>query len=1175
MRALEKETLSRALDSLKNTQNGILEKGLVSLSSEARVLIVGLGGMGLKTLTKLKRELVKRVGDINEKQVAFLSIDTSSNDIEKAIAANELERHETCHLQGETYTRFGRLRANDERLPLAIRDIVDEREGFNATVDGTGAGQNRLSGRLTIMDPANRNNLSNHVIEKIRKFESFISKELNIYVVAGIGGGTGSGLCVDVPYLLRDVARIAGLPENKVKIFGHIYLPNAYGMSANSAGNNRNGYAALKEIDYYMNIGELGEEYRAITPTGPIVSKKNIFNTCTLIGGKSYLPMLFENATEAAVNTCVYSLINKVTEVMETQARNGQQLSLDTFSEKSDTVNVPTHLNLIIGDPYNTANFKGGNASYKYSCVGAASVTFPAEAIADQYIGGVFAKVWSHWESNLNGVTAKDIDDFEKNLASPEYLVRKAVQNFESEFELEVEKHVFKRNTLGEFEDNIPTINDSVIKKFSVDIERTLDLIREKAKKVFTDPDKGPLVLAKILDDVALNGYLKRVESYASTCESLKSSLLDDENRYSTNVAMNRDGLFGAFGKINKKNFSSYCESLKECHKAKLKHDLFEKLATSYYKKNTDVTGAYRRIEKMLREDFVSYIETLEYIHDILAENAKSSVSDLTVGTKDVNSILRIGDPSLEKLKDTLSSSIRRKIDNFDTIKMYEFIGNLTGDMLNENHREEWAIVEGDNKPKCAKTFRRFIKTYQDDDFQDVINSTFASYMDEAYSLSTTAEKTAVARTIFEYLDGKSAPMFNTWTGSELNGLSGLRYRLMMLPSNMGPWEPIFANVFPSDPDNMDNMFFSTDQNTIYRYTIYSRLPLWLHADITDYEKDYNDHYVDKGLHINESSKMNYRKFPSLFDKQQWWRYEQVKNTAYIDTNEQKHRDEIQRVFDKALRLGVLQKYDTEYDIQVIGDVDIKPTTEQLDKFILKYMSEPSNLREDGTCKTGRTLLAAMQTKFGAKKIMINGYQIGTQPYLANNDEEAFLLLRRQMSRIEILEKETKYFGEVCNYIEKWNEKIRREKDIYNFAKYICYGFVFDGDKGKWFYTYKGKDNLLAYAMQIRVDAARKYLVNYMEKAAFENLTNEDSYSDILTYFAEREQEIIEQIGEDTYDFSKLKANYETLLTKATAITKEIEGKKRERTSTEKDEEIYDFYSIVKTSLVESFADFI
>ena len=1169
MNVLQQETLSRALDSLKNTQNGILEKGLVSLSSEARVLVVGLGGMGLKTLTKLKRELIKRVGDINEQQVAFLSIDTALTDLDKAVAADELELHETCHLDGSTYTRMGRLTANNDKLPLAIRDIVDERDGFNATVDGAGAGQNRLSGRLTIMDPANRQKLSNAVLEKIKKFQSFISKELNIYVVAGVGGGTGSGLCVDVPYLLRDVAQIAGLPENKVKVFGHIYLPNAYGMSANSVGNNRNGYAALKEIDYYMNISELGEEYKAITPTGPLVSKKNIFNTCTLIGGKSYLPMLFDNATDAAVNTCVYSLINKVTQVMETQAKNGEQLSLDTFSEQADTINVPSHLNLIIGNPYNEAHFTSGNASYKYSCVGAASVTFPAEAIADQYVGGIFEKVWTHWTNNVNSVTKKTIDDFEKDIAHPEFLVKKAVQNFKNKFDEQMNGYAFTKRTIGQFESLIPSVMQSVIKTFSVDVASTLDLLRAKAKKVFTDPDQGPLVLNKIFDDVVLEGYLKRVEHYSSECAALQAALTDEISADSMKTQTSLDNASRGFGFEGKKDI--YCENLKNLYVLKLKQNLFEELSKNYYKRNTDLTSAYRLIEKTLRDDFVSYIDVLEYIHGILNANANSSASSLTVQTKDPNSILQIGDPSLEKLKDTLHGSIRKKIDNFDSVKMYQFIGDLTSDMLNENRREEWAVHEGDTKSKCAKTFRRFIKSYPDEDFLDVMNSTFASYMDEAYSLSTSAEKTAVAKAIFDYLDGKSAPMFNTWQGNELDGLGGLRYRLMMLPSNIGQWEPIFANVFPSQ--EKDNMFFSTDQNTIYRYTIYSRIPMWLHADLYEYEKDYNDNYTNKGLHINESSKINYRRFPSLFVKEQWWRYDQVKHTEYIDTNEQKHRDDIRRVFDKALKLGVIQKSGDEYDIEVIGDIHNKPTTEQLDKFVMKYMENPDNLRDDGTCKAGRNLLTALQEKFGGKKVMINQYQIGVQTYSASNDDEAFLLLRRQMSRIEILENEVKYFGDVCNYIEKWNEKIRRDINVANFAKYICYGFISDDGKGKWFYTYKGKNNLLAFATKIRVDAKRNYLVNYMEKAAFENLMKEDDCDDILTYFAEREQDIVEEIGNETYDMTALKAAYEKLLQKAIEITEEVESKRRHRTATDRDEEIYDFYSIVKTSLVDSFSD--
>ena len=1018
MRALDRETLSKALDSLKNTEIGILEKDIMHLPSEVNVLVVGLGGMGIKTLVRLKHDLIKRVGNINEKQVAFLSIDTDMMDINRVVEANELERHETFPLQASPFSFRQILRADDPILPLSIRDIVDEREGFRSTVDGYSAGQNRLSGRITIMDPNNRERLEQAVLEKLTKFQSFILRDFHIYVVAGIGGGTGSGLCIDVPYLLRDVATSkAGIPESKVKVFGHIYLPNAYGMNYASAVNNRNGYAALKEIDYYMNINELGETYRAVLQNGEIVSGHNIFNSCTLIGGKSYnKSMFFEDPKEAAIKTCVHSLINKFTLTTETQARDGHPLSLGVFSEMADEINIPVHLNFIINDPYNAAHFTSGNASYKYSCIGAGAVTFPAEAIADQYIGSIFDKVWARWESNANNVTAKDIDDFEKDLAAPEDLIKKAVQQFENQFDEEMATFHFNRGTIFNFEHLVPCIMDRVIKTFYVDIERTLDLIREKAKKVFTDPDKGPLMLAKILyDNDTTDGYLKRVESYASVCETLINSLYDEASYCGQRVNFSRDNLSRVFG--FRRNLDLYCENLKHLYVIKLKQCLFEKLAKDYYKRNTDVTGAYRRIEKMLREDFVSYIETLEYIHDILAENSKSGASALKAKTSDSDSILCISDPSLEKLKETLTDSIRKKIDDFDSAKMAEFIGNLTGDMLDENHCEDWVIREEDTISKCAKTFRRFIKTYQDEDFQSVMNSTFATYMDEAYSLSTVDEKTAAVKAIVDHLDKTSAPMFNTWKGTELDDLGSLRYSIMLLPSAMGQWASIFANVFP--PAMMHNAFYNTDQNTIYRYTVYSRLPLWLHADIADYERDYNEHYMTMGLHINESSKANYRKFPSLFIPEQWWRYEEVRHTEYVDKNELKHRADIRRVFDKALKLGVIQKSGSSYDIQVIGDVDKKPTEEQLDQFIMNYVTYPSNLSEDGMCKAGSHLISKMQEQFGTKKITIQPYQIGFQQYPANNDEEAFLLLRRQMSRVKILEKEIKYFKEVCERMEE------------------------------------------------------------------------------------------------------------------------------------------------------------
>ena len=323
-----KDTELSELDELHSSALGVIQKDSgTAMNPNSRTLVIGLGGMGLTTVHQLKKTLEDRIGKIPDSStdIKFLSIDTSKTDLGQKVESGVLSEKEVFHLYNE---RIGieirrSLRADSRGLvSRSVESILPPiAANFNPTLSGQGANQIRLAGRLSLMEPDIFGALYNRISEAVKGLADFVNRTLEVYIIAGIGGGSGSGLVVDIPYLVRKVLSDLGVRENRTRLFGYVYLPNIYdnGEVANLQNAYRNGYAALKEIDYYMNIDQINETYDAIYPTvGDYSSASPIFNLCTLIGGRIANAIVVDDTKKAAVDCCVANLINQVTSAKAT-----------------------------------------------------------------------------------------------------------------------------------------------------------------------------------------------------------------------------------------------------------------------------------------------------------------------------------------------------------------------------------------------------------------------------------------------------------------------------------------------------------------------------------------------------------------------------------------------------------------------------------------------------------------------------------------------------------------------------------------------------------------------------------------------------------------------------------------------------------------------------------------
>lgn len=247
------------------------EGGLVSeLDRVAMVdeptLIIGLGGTGADALLNTKYVLHRKLkfpeGQSKPGRLAYLAIDTDASDLEKKrVGDTRLSASETCDITEMNLKAF--MNNHSMITKPYLRDWLSN--GIPPLAVAYGAGGIRQYGRFMLLSKADE------VAAKIRSAVSQIwaagkengaafnsvTDSVNVYILAGISGGTGSGTFLDVAYMVREiVTRKMGMHMH-LRLRGVIFMPEVNLCKIKSEEVKRylpvNGYAALKELDFWMN----------------------------------------------------------------------------------------------------------------------------------------------------------------------------------------------------------------------------------------------------------------------------------------------------------------------------------------------------------------------------------------------------------------------------------------------------------------------------------------------------------------------------------------------------------------------------------------------------------------------------------------------------------------------------------------------------------------------------------------------------------------------------------------------------------------------------------------------------------------------------------------------------------------------------------------------------------
>ncbi len=333
------------------------------------LLVIGLGGTGTDALLHIMRKFKDRFilpevnGETLDKpaRTAYLAVDT------------DLGHLNTAGIGDLHFSMSDKLELNMPHMAELIQNPAGLMAWENAWWDtsippfkaGNGAGGFRQIGRLLLFrNAALIVERLRDVIKKLMEVDRHEeSGNLTVVLATGIGGGTGSGIFLDMAYLIRYV--IGKYKKGvDVKLMAYIIMPevNLSHMDrptpALTECLKKNAFAALKEMDFWMNWDQHKYVLEQTYATGISHTWETPpFNDVVLLSEGKEGGTDIKNAYSVVMDILAESLLNFFAAEQNTDTSG-------SFSYRSHGVNVTNESN---------AMNKNYPVNYAYMSVGAAS----------------------------------------------------------------------------------------------------------------------------------------------------------------------------------------------------------------------------------------------------------------------------------------------------------------------------------------------------------------------------------------------------------------------------------------------------------------------------------------------------------------------------------------------------------------------------------------------------------------------------------------------------------------------------------------------------------------------------------------------------------------------------------------------------------------------------------
>ena len=312
------------------------------------LLVVGLGGTGCDVLQTIKKVFAERyILPTDEKgqelpaprKTAYLGIDS---------LGEKPEGFEVSEYVNITVPGLDKVLQDQDHLLTPYERTWVNRKMTRCTFSASGMGTIRQAARLSLsknygkVHQAIRGSLQNIVSETAGDIQGN-SNLLEIVVVTGIGGGTGSGTFLDVCQILRYVAREVA-PGVPLKLTGYVVMPDVSLENVSTASGmarpiKHNAYAALKELDFWMRVREHGTPYSMQYGDGTVIEwTEPPFDHCILMSSSNVSGIPYKDGYMAVQNTIAENLMHYMAKEYAEDEDGKQKIDIYSYKQYEDNL---------------------------------------------------------------------------------------------------------------------------------------------------------------------------------------------------------------------------------------------------------------------------------------------------------------------------------------------------------------------------------------------------------------------------------------------------------------------------------------------------------------------------------------------------------------------------------------------------------------------------------------------------------------------------------------------------------------------------------------------------------------------------------------------------------------------------------------------------------------------
>lgn len=882
---------------------GIVSKKIRVDTIDNPILVIGLGGTGIDALLRLKYQINRRfnlpMDPMTKKRldkpanVDFLAFETNEQDKNKKYKGIGLDPLNELILLSEA--GIGSMLQNRSRLHPSIASWLSPElhiaDGIN------GASGVRQGGRLLLFTKINQ--VVDAIQKKVKELQKGTDRKIYIFILSGLSGGTGSGCFLDIAYITRAILDLeaGGSGIDRSDIMGYLFTPDVNLANPSLSIHTqeyikKNGYAALKELDYWMNIEERGEHFKQDYGTRLSVDCQVApFDLCHLISATDTEGKTIHNAYDYCMNVTAENITNFMA---SEDKQSGEEFAIHDYISNIET-NIKQMREATLP------------ANYKYNIIGASASMLPIEEMTTYMAFKVFDRIQGMFHAVP---TEEEVNEFARRLGIDvdgvcrrfEQSVPEALPGFESR-EIYAYSNVIKTQAVNmdaELEKNFLLRAREEFNKAASQLPNELkESILTEIRRLFTSPDNGPVYASNMIVNKEGFCLVKTIDAYITTLKEQLAKLPQQiEYQIETSVEKMQDARAAFISKEKKKN--EYIESKISEYFLRADVEKYTKMIAAYedlrmllIDRNNKIYAVFTEILNTLNTIFKKDGDVLSHTNESVDEKGNLTYHWNVVSVKDV------------------SKHIDKVIEGYDAgILVSEFTNMLLDEADRWINETEIDIISS-------------ISDFITDKFSDLISKTMEEFLVMKYG-----EEESLVELVEKQIAGKlsrdAVPLFYLANRSEFNFPY---YAMVSVPTNTPSIYKGLKNFQEKYPNSAAKFSLRQSKltNRIFWVTTRNGVPLYAYGPLKSYEKLYEETIHTRegvGRHLVMTNKENWVDLPSPIPTGAW-------GDTY--TNERIAKMiEVEKVdFMKGLKYHIIEKREdsglaNQYVINAITDFDLE-----------------------------------------------------------------------------------------------------------------------------------------------------------------------------------------------------------------------------------------------------------